>query len=174
MSWLPHRWRTQRNAIRNANCRIQWIIKTLNASCASGIFLGACLLECLLTPPHPESCFFNETVCFVVVSGRQLGLVFILKLRRVVPRRGDLQWYINNESCYTVFNKTSLAFHLVLRVWYLEATRFKPSSVTSSQRQWKSVADHQLMVFYLRWKVVGKQDWRVFGKQGIPFLFFPK
>ena len=56
MSWLPHRWRTQRNAIRNANCRIQWIIKTLNAPCASGIFLGACLLECLLTTPHPTPC----------------------------------------------------------------------------------------------------------------------
>jgi len=53
MSWFPHRWRTQRNAIRNANCRIQWIIKPLNAPCASGTFLGACLLECLLTNPHP-------------------------------------------------------------------------------------------------------------------------
>jgi len=30
------RWRTQRNAIRNANCRIPWVIKSLNAHCASG------------------------------------------------------------------------------------------------------------------------------------------
>ena len=53
MSWLPQRWRTQRNAIRNANCRIQWIIKPLNASCASGICLGACVTECLSHPsPH--------------------------------------------------------------------------------------------------------------------------
>ena len=36
MSWLLYRWRTQRNAISNANCRTQWIIKSLNASCASG------------------------------------------------------------------------------------------------------------------------------------------
>ena len=36
MSRLSQRWRTQRNAIRNANCRIQWIIKSLNAYCASG------------------------------------------------------------------------------------------------------------------------------------------
>jgi len=35
MSWLPQRWRTQRNAIRHANRQIQWVIKTLNASCTS-------------------------------------------------------------------------------------------------------------------------------------------
>ena len=35
MSWLPQRWRTQRNAIRHANCKIQWVIKTLNATCTS-------------------------------------------------------------------------------------------------------------------------------------------
>ena len=33
ISWLSHRWRTQRNAIRNVNCRIQWIIESLNAPC---------------------------------------------------------------------------------------------------------------------------------------------
>ena len=36
ISWLLQRWRTQRNAIRNANCRIPWVIKSLNAHCASG------------------------------------------------------------------------------------------------------------------------------------------
>ena len=35
MSWLPQRWRTQRNAIRHANCNIQWVIKILNAPCTS-------------------------------------------------------------------------------------------------------------------------------------------
>ena len=35
MSWFPQRWRTQRNAIRHANCRIQWVIKSLNATCTS-------------------------------------------------------------------------------------------------------------------------------------------
>jgi len=34
ISWLSQRWRTQRNAIRNVNCRSQWIIKSLNAHCA--------------------------------------------------------------------------------------------------------------------------------------------
>ena len=32
--WLPQRWRTPRNAICNVNCRIKWIIKSLNANCA--------------------------------------------------------------------------------------------------------------------------------------------
>ena len=34
ISWLSQRWRTQRNAIRNVNCRIPWIIESLNAPCA--------------------------------------------------------------------------------------------------------------------------------------------
>jgi len=51
MSWLPQRWRTQRNAIRHANCKIQWVIKTLNASCTSS---EVCLLECLF---YPHQCF---------------------------------------------------------------------------------------------------------------------
>ena len=33
ISWLSHRWRTQRNAISNVNCRPQWIIESLNAYC---------------------------------------------------------------------------------------------------------------------------------------------
>ena len=50
MSRFPQRWRTQRNAIRNANCKTSWIIKILNAHCAFGIFPVACLSECLWTP----------------------------------------------------------------------------------------------------------------------------
>ena len=46
MSRFPQRWRTQRNAICNANCKISWIINILNAHCASGIFPEACLSEC--------------------------------------------------------------------------------------------------------------------------------
>ena len=52
MSWLPQRWRTQRNAIRHANCKIQWVIKTLNATCTSS---EVCLLECLFYP-HQMVC----------------------------------------------------------------------------------------------------------------------
>ena len=52
MSWIPQRWRTQRNAIRNANCRTQWIIKSLNAHCASGYpWEHACFSVC--NTPHP-------------------------------------------------------------------------------------------------------------------------
>jgi len=48
MSWLPQRWRTQRNAIRLANCITKWVIKTLNAPCAP--LWGAYLLEYLFSP----------------------------------------------------------------------------------------------------------------------------
>ena len=50
MSWLPQRWRTQRNAIRNTNCKTSWIIKILNAHCAPRNCLGAYLSECSWTP----------------------------------------------------------------------------------------------------------------------------
>ena len=38
MSWLVQRWRTQRTAIRSVNCRIQWIIRLLNAKGAVEVF----------------------------------------------------------------------------------------------------------------------------------------
>ena len=41
ISWFPQRWRTPRNAIRNANCRIKWVIKSLNANCCSDYFSGS-------------------------------------------------------------------------------------------------------------------------------------
>jgi len=44
ISWFSQRWRTQRNAIRNANCKTQWIIKTLNANCAPKIRFWSMLL----------------------------------------------------------------------------------------------------------------------------------
>ena len=63
MSWFPQRWRTQWNAIRHANRRIQWVIKILNAACTSS---EVCLLECLsfkllYTPNvYDEPTDFNE------------------------------------------------------------------------------------------------------------------
>ena len=46
MSRLAHRWRTLRTAIRNANCRIQWVIEILNAYCTFGLDLEVCLYQC--------------------------------------------------------------------------------------------------------------------------------
>ena len=69
MSWFPQRWRTQRNAIRNANCISSWIIKSLNAHCASGICPEACLFEC---PQTPLNQFF--IVCSLKLLCWTLGL----------------------------------------------------------------------------------------------------
>ena len=49
ISGFPQRWRTPRNAIRNANCRIKWVIKSLNANCCSRFLAGACLVQTLST-----------------------------------------------------------------------------------------------------------------------------
>ena len=59
MSWLPQRWRTQRNAIRNANCNIQWVIKTLNATCTAS---AVCLLECLFIPTTKPRVFVKAAL----------------------------------------------------------------------------------------------------------------
>lgn len=55
MSRLAHRWRTLRTAIRNANCRIQWVIEILNAYCTFGLCLEVCLYQC---PYHKLALFF--------------------------------------------------------------------------------------------------------------------
>ena len=60
MSWLEHRWRAQRSAISILNCRIPWTNRNLNAYCAFGISLKACLLQCLcLFIPAKSHC----TIC---------------------------------------------------------------------------------------------------------------
>ena len=46
ISWLVHRWRTQRTAIRSVNCRTRRIIESLNANGAVGFSSAACLSEC--------------------------------------------------------------------------------------------------------------------------------
>ena len=61
MSRLPQRWRTQRNAIRNTNCKTSWIIKILNAHCAPRNCLGAYLSECSWTPLNTDNCYLFKT-----------------------------------------------------------------------------------------------------------------
>ena len=47
MSRFEQRWRVQRSAISIVNCRIPWADRDLNTYCAFGIFLKACVLQCL-------------------------------------------------------------------------------------------------------------------------------
>ena len=48
MSRLEQRWRAQRSVISIVNCRIPWTNRDLNVYCAFGLFLKACLRQCLL------------------------------------------------------------------------------------------------------------------------------
>ena len=79
MSRLPQRWWTQRNAIRNANCKTSWIIKILNAHCAFGIYLRAYLFEYLWTPLNPT------LWCLELDYGTELFLSSLLKYRTGFP-----------------------------------------------------------------------------------------
>ena len=51
ISWLTHRWRTQPAAISSVNCRIQWIIESLNANGALGFSQEH---VCLSVGNHPS------------------------------------------------------------------------------------------------------------------------
>ena len=62
ISWFPYRWRTQRNAIRNANCRTPRVIRSLNAT---GAGLPACLFQCVWRVTHQSiECDWGDLTTF--------------------------------------------------------------------------------------------------------------
>ena len=67
MSRLGQRWRAQRSVITFVNCRIPWINRVLNACCAFGIYLTACLLWCLLVWLPVADISFNLCLCATCV-----------------------------------------------------------------------------------------------------------
>ena len=81
MSWLPQRWRTQRNAIRNTNCKTSWIIKTLNAHCAPRNCLGAYLSECSWTPLNKQLLLWiRKSNCLQEELGQYQGCQMVVGL----------------------------------------------------------------------------------------------
>ena len=101
MSRLPQRWWTQRNAIRNANCKTSWIIKILNAHCAFGIYLRAYLFEYLWTPLNPT------LWCLELDYGTELFLSSLLKYRTgflvCVTLKSLSQWFMRTSLGYCLF-----------------------------------------------------------------------
>ena len=92
MSWFPQRWRTQRNAIRNANCRIQWIIKSLNACCASGYsWEHACLSVCSHLLSHLPFCRVDGDRLWVQSNDSSTNELF-------VARSEEQQWLLYNVN----------------------------------------------------------------------------
>ncbi len=71
ISWLSQRWRTQRIAISNVNCRIQWIIKSLNAHCA---FWYSGKHACLRIDQHSLDTFVFALFASFIWSGRQIQI----------------------------------------------------------------------------------------------------
>jgi len=113
MSWLLQRWRTQQTAILNVNCRILWIIETLNAPCALGVFPRARLFEYQynIYPSHffllagkrmwtweslglVSGGFFKRMILsdsFMVWEARNVGQSLLLLRKR---KRGSLSSYM--------------------------------------------------------------------------------
>ena len=109
MSRLPQRWRTQRNAIRNTNCKTSWIIKTLNAHCAPRNFLGAYLSECSWTPLNSDNCYLNQD-CWLLTCWTMLLLLLLL-----------LAWvsaamkFVTKSICNCCSSEWPL--HIILSLW---------------------------------------------------------
>ena len=66
MSRLEHWWRAQRSVISIVNCRIPWTNRVLNAYCAFGISLKACLLQSLL---HLPTLVLLRCMCAALSNG---------------------------------------------------------------------------------------------------------
>ena len=92
ISWLSHRWRTQRTAIRNVNCRIQWIIESLNAPCAARFSEGHVCLSVTLIYHLPSLVEWTWTVLSLV---RRLVSKCIVACRVLREARPDeTVWYL--------------------------------------------------------------------------------
>ena len=102
MSRLSQRWRTQRNAIRSANCRIQWIIKFLNAYCASWYSEEhSCFSVCSPLSLHlvwMNVVFGRLIVCLfrLASSGAQCTCVLLTSL---VHSRDEEVWIPHDRMC---------------------------------------------------------------------------
>ncbi len=68
MSRFEWRWRAQRSAISIVNCRIPWTDRNLNAYCAFGKSLKACLLQCVCALSFQLYCQAWPTAVSVCVS----------------------------------------------------------------------------------------------------------
>ncbi len=70
ISWLLHRWRTQRNAIRNVNCR-SVTHRNFERTLHLVVFRQVCLFECLCTLSF--SLFFFLGRFFILLLGSLLS-----------------------------------------------------------------------------------------------------
>ena len=114
MSRFPQRWRTQRNAIRNANCKTSWIIKILNAHCAFGIFPEACLSEFLWNPLCSFAPFWLVRLDAFVVRTLTRGMIIIIIF--MIRNLSASEWI--------VFSMTRYFMVAVARTWWFLAHLF--------------------------------------------------
>ena len=78
ISWLSHRWRTQRIAICNVNCRIQWIIESLNAHCTLWYSGGYACLSVIFHPQYEMH--FNQMYLTLDIEGLLVGHLWFYQL----------------------------------------------------------------------------------------------
>ena len=120
MSRLEQRWRAQRSVISIVNCRIPWTNRDLNVYCAFGLFLKACLLQCLL-------------IFMPLTHAKSLGAVMgaCLCVKEFCPWRIEYTGSVTNEQ----LNKHSLVSLLLYSCWLIAC---------SSSQLWAVIQDMKL------------------------------
>ena len=117
MSRLPQRWRTQRNAIRNTNCKTSWIIKILNAHCAPRNCLGAYLSECLWTPLNKQLLLWiRKSNCLQEELGQYQGCQLVVGLCCCCCSQASAAMkFVTKSICNCCSSEWPL--HIILSLW---------------------------------------------------------
>ena len=112
MSRFLHWWRTQQNAIRNANRKTSWIIKTLNAHCDNRICLESYMVECFSKPLGAASSvyMFLHMCCLAIYW---------------MPDYGFASIYPSHMSCMWVGKQDALLYSN----WFFLMWKFFPSCI---------------------------------------------
>ena len=94
-----YRWRTLRNAIRNANCTTQWIIEILNAHCAATVNVAACLVECRFQTLHTPILYKHS---IRLVLNRLVGMCGV-RFRHLANLWESVVEYLYIYTCNSVY-----------------------------------------------------------------------
>jgi len=108
MSWLGWWWRVQQSVISMLNSRISWINRDLNAHCAFGVFLKACLLQRLLS-----------------IISKLPWLSHAWLLHALCVRGAFCLWHMQLIACLLVIHLRLRIYALLPCGWQLTSSTFK-------------------------------------------------
>ena len=164
ISWLSQRWRTQRNAISSVNCRIQWIIESLNAHCASLVFRRACPFQNHSKISHPlflpvtgssrAVCECEMSDCFGLFWPEQS----LSKNWCVCAPTNQEAWIVlpvRAEACICVYY--SLCNNCFETLWEILVRAYVPNPILRTSIQ-HVVCSQSMRVVPITWSEIGQEN----------------